>query len=59
MLNYETKSPDSLKSLKNPITPAERSEGIAVMDVDPVSGRRNDPLAKQFGCPPTFSITVP
>jgi DNA-binding beta-propeller fold protein YncE len=38
MLNYETKSPDSLKSLKNPITPAERSEGIAVMDVDPVSG---------------------
>ena len=37
MLNYETKSPDSLKALKNPITPGERSEGIAIMDVDPMS----------------------
>jgi DNA-binding beta-propeller fold protein YncE len=37
LMNYETKSPDSLKTLKNPITPGERSEGIAVMDVDPTS----------------------
>jgi DNA-binding beta-propeller fold protein YncE len=38
MLNYETKSPDSLKVLKNPIATGERSEGIAIMDVDPASG---------------------
>jgi hypothetical protein len=37
LMNYETKSPDSLKTLKNPISPGERSEGIAVMDVDPTS----------------------
>ena len=36
MMNYESKSPDSLKSLK--LTgPTERVEGIAVVDVDPNS----------------------
>jgi DNA-binding beta-propeller fold protein YncE len=37
MLNYETKSADSLKALKNPIAPQARREGIAIIDVDPKS----------------------
>ncbi|HET7384458.1 MAG TPA: hypothetical protein VFJ59_17970 [Pseudolabrys sp.] len=37
MMNYETKSKDSLKSLKAPVPPAERREGIAIIDVDPSS----------------------
>ena len=41
MVNYETKSADSLKALKNPVAPQARKEGIAVIDVDPTS--------KEFG----------
>ncbi len=37
MVNYETKSPDSLKALKSPIAPPARKEGIAIIDVDPKS----------------------
>ena len=37
MLNYETKSPESLKVLKTPVTPQGRKEGIAIIDVDPAS----------------------
>jgi len=37
MLNYETKSPESLKALKNPVAPGARKEGIAIIDVDPKS----------------------
>src|SRR5437667_921151 len=37
MLNYETKSPESLKVLKTPVPTGERKEGIAVIDVDPNS----------------------
>jgi DNA-binding beta-propeller fold protein YncE len=37
MMNYETKSPDSLKVLKNPIAAPARKEGIAIVDVDPQS----------------------
>ena len=37
MVNYETKSADSLKSLKNPVGPVARKEGIAIIDVDPKS----------------------
>jgi hypothetical protein len=37
MANYETKSPDSLKTLKSPIAPPARKEGIAIIDVDPQS----------------------
>ncbi|TMH21194.1 MAG: hypothetical protein E6H64_08825 [Betaproteobacteria bacterium] len=37
MLNYETKSPESLKVLKTPVATGERKEGIAVIDVDPNS----------------------
>jgi len=37
MMNYETKSPDSLKVLKNPVAPQGRQEGIAIIDVDPAS----------------------
>ena len=37
MFNYETKSPDSLKVLKTPVTPQGRKEGIAIIDVDPKS----------------------
>ena len=37
MLNYETKSPDSLKVLKHPVAPQARREGIAIIDVDPQS----------------------
>jgi len=36
MMNYESKSPDSLKSLKLG-SPPERREGIAVIDIDPES----------------------
>jgi DNA-binding beta-propeller fold protein YncE len=37
MLNYETKSPDSLKAMKNPVATGARKEGIAIIDVDPKS----------------------
>ncbi|MRV76486.1 YncE family protein [Duganella sp. FT92W] len=37
MMNYETKSADSLKVLKNPVGPMARKEGIAIIDVDPTS----------------------
>ena len=37
MLNYETKSPDSLKVLKTPVATGPRKEGIAIIDVDPQS----------------------
>jgi DNA-binding beta-propeller fold protein YncE len=37
MFNYETKSPDSLKVLKNPVQTGPRKEGIAIIDVDPKS----------------------
>jgi DNA-binding beta-propeller fold protein YncE len=43
MMNYETKSPDSLKTLKLSGDRA-REEGIAVMDVDPASERFGDIL---------------
>jgi DNA-binding beta-propeller fold protein YncE len=37
LLNYETKSADSLKVLKHPVATGPRREGIAVIDVDPAS----------------------
>ena len=37
MMNYETKSKDSLKSLKAARVAAQRREGIAIIDVDPAS----------------------
>lgn len=37
MMNYETKSPDSLKALKRQVAPQARREGIAIIDVDPES----------------------
>lgn len=37
MVNYETKSAESLKSLKSPVATASRQEGIAILDVDPKS----------------------
>lgn len=37
MVNYETKSAESLKSLKKPISAPARKEGIAIIDVDPKS----------------------
>ena len=37
MVNYETKSPESLKVLKTPIAAPARKEGIAIIDVDPKS----------------------
>ena len=37
MVNYETKSADSLKALKRPVAPQDRREGIAIIDVDPQS----------------------
>ncbi len=39
MMNYETKSPESLKVLKKPVAAAARKEGIAIIDVDPRSKR--------------------
>lgn len=37
LVNYETKSADSLKSLKRPIAPPARKEGLAVIDLEPGS----------------------
>jgi DNA-binding beta-propeller fold protein YncE len=37
LVNYETKSPESLKVLKRPIAAPARKEGLAVIDVDPAS----------------------
>jgi DNA-binding beta-propeller fold protein YncE len=37
MVNYETKSADSLKALKSPVATGPRKEGIAIIDVDPKS----------------------
>jgi len=37
MLNYESKSADALKAFKSPVPGATRTEGIAVIDVDPAS----------------------
>ena len=37
MVNYETKSPESLKVLKSPVAAPARKEGIAIIDVDPAS----------------------
>ena len=37
MVNYETKSPESLKALKSPVAAPARKEGIAIIDVDPTS----------------------
>jgi DNA-binding beta-propeller fold protein YncE len=36
-VNYETKSADSLKTLKRPIAPPARKEGLAVIDLEPGS----------------------
>jgi DNA-binding beta-propeller fold protein YncE len=37
LLNYESKSADSLKVLKHPVAQGPRREGIAIIDVDPGS----------------------
>jgi DNA-binding beta-propeller fold protein YncE len=37
MVNYETKSQDSLKSLETSIAQPARKEGLAIIDVDPAS----------------------
>jgi DNA-binding beta-propeller fold protein YncE len=37
LVNYETKSADSLKTLKRPIAPPERKEGLALIDMEPGS----------------------
>jgi DNA-binding beta-propeller fold protein YncE len=37
IVNYETKSPESMKALKSPVSSAARREGIAIIDVDPKS----------------------
>ncbi|MBI3710569.1 MAG: YncE family protein [Proteobacteria bacterium] len=37
MMNYESKSPESLKAMKAPMAPSQRREGIAIIDIDPAS----------------------
>jgi DNA-binding beta-propeller fold protein YncE len=37
LVNYETKSAESLKALKRPIAPPARKEGLAVIDLEPGS----------------------
>src|SRR5262249_6381619 len=37
LVNYETKSKESLKVLKRPIAAPARKEGLAIIDVDPAS----------------------
>ena len=45
MVNYETKSADSLKSLKSPMNPGPRKEGIAIIDVDKPTQAHGTPPA--------------
>jgi len=51
MFNYETKSPDSLKALKNPVSTGPRKEGIAIIDVDPKS-KTFGKIVKDIPLPP-------
>jgi hypothetical protein len=51
MVNYETKSADSLKALKNPIGPVARKEGLAIIDVDPKS-KTFGKIVKDIALPP-------
>lgn len=51
MVNYETKSADSLKSLKSPIATPARKEGIAILDVDPKS-KNFGKIVKDISLPP-------
>ena len=51
MVNYETKSADSLKALKNPIATPSRTEGIAIIDVDPKS-KNFGTIVKDIPLPP-------
>ena len=51
MLNYETKSPESLKVLKHPVAPQDRREGIAIVDVDPRSATYGK-IVKDIPLPP-------
>src|SRR5215211_2017030 len=37
MLNYESKSPEALKSFRSPVPGQARQEGIAIIDVNPAS----------------------
>jgi hypothetical protein len=37
MVNYESKTADALKSFKTPVPGQTRTEGIAIIDVDPAS----------------------
>jgi DNA-binding beta-propeller fold protein YncE len=53
MLNYETKSPDSLKVLKTPVPTGARKEGIAVIDVDPKS-KTFGKIVQDLSIPPDF-----
>lgn len=53
MLNYETKSPDSLKVLKTPVATGPRKEGIAVIDVDPKS-KTFGKIVQDLPIPPDF-----
>ena len=51
MVNYETKSADSLKALKNPIATPSRTEGLAIIDVDPKS-KNFGTIVKDIPLPP-------
>ncbi len=51
MVNYETKSADSLKALKTPIATPSRTEGIAIIDVDPKS-KKFGTIVKDIPLPP-------
>jgi DNA-binding beta-propeller fold protein YncE len=53
LLNYETKSADSLKVLRNPVPPGPRRDGIAVMDVDPASPNYGK-IVENIALPPTL-----
>ena len=61
MVNYETKSAESLKVLKTPIAAPARKEGIAIIDVDRnrrPSGRSSRiSSCPAISSPTTFSTT--
>jgi len=51
MVNYESKAPESLKSLKSPVAPPSRKEGIAIIDVDPES-KNFGKIVRDIALPP-------
>ncbi|RDD60863.1 YncE family protein [Ferruginivarius sediminum] len=51
MVNYESKPPEALQSLKHPVPGKKRTEGIAIIDVDPSSATFGE-IVRNIELPP-------